>query len=657
MKNLGCILFIIGLSGLMINCTNAQNVQRNYLTKEYNSKGGSSCLSVDTWRTNKKLLITKKLQEIPADVKKAFLETVDNSLKEDWQTLKLSDYLKFKINGNRSEYEAMYFARRKKLNRLLIGELIEHKGKYLPDIADGLWMICEESTWVLPAHLYLQKKVEEGMADPDETVIDLFAGETGALVSWTKFLLKDELNTISPLLVKRLNYELNRRIVTPYLTRSDFWWQGFAEPNRKMNNWNIWVNTNILLTAMLALDDKNTCLQVVGKTINSADYFINSYQEDGGCDEGPGYWGAAGGRLIEFVNLLTTLSENKLDWSKNQLIHNIASYIYKDQIADNWYVDFADAPASLTPDPAKIYIAGRLFHDERLIQFGGYLFQQSGSGNKVYSGDNINDFISNLELEQDLKKVTPKAPMLQENWLPDLQVLTMRQVEGSKQGLFLGAKAGNNGESHNHNDVGSFIIYTDGQPVLIDPGAATYSKQTFSSERYKLWVYNSQWHNCPTINGFQQKEGSLYKANDVSFTNNPKEGIFSMDLTHAYPQNAGINNWTRSLTFDKTKGVISLKESYDLKELKEPFVLNFISCTPAKLESKGSVLLSGGNFSGKLMMKFDPDLFEFMEEDKSIDDARLSVWGKKIYHITLRSKSSLLKGTYNIQFINEDRKL
>jgi len=32
----------------------------------------------------------------------------------------------------------------------------------------------------------------------------------------------------------------------------------------------------------------------VQKILNSLDKFLNGYSDDGGCDEGPSYWGAAG---------------------------------------------------------------------------------------------------------------------------------------------------------------------------------------------------------------------------------------------------------------------------------------------------------------------------------------------------------------------------
>ena len=39
-------------------------------------------------------------------------------------------------------------------------------------------------------------------------------------------------------------------------------------------------------------------------------------------------------------------------------------------------------------------------------------------------------------------------------------------------------------------------------PVIIDAGVGTYTRQTFSSERYTIWTMQSNYHNLPMINGF-----------------------------------------------------------------------------------------------------------------------------------------------------------
>src|SRR6185437_8395270 len=95
--------------------------------------------------------------------------------------------------------------------------------------------------------------------------------------------------------------------------------------------------------------------------------------------------------------------------------------------------------------------------------------------------------------------------------LGEIQLMTVR----GPNGLFLACHGGTNGESHNHNDVGDFIIYKGGRPVIIDVGSGTYTARTFSGHRYDLWFNTSAYHNLPTINGYQQGTGLAYAATDV----------------------------------------------------------------------------------------------------------------------------------------------
>ena len=63
-----------------------------------------------------------------------------------------SVYMDFYRNGNRSRYEALYFARRTAMMNLLMAELTEKQGRFTDTLIDYIWAILEESTWVIPAH-------------------------------------------------------------------------------------------------------------------------------------------------------------------------------------------------------------------------------------------------------------------------------------------------------------------------------------------------------------------------------------------------------------------------------------------------------------------------------------------------------------------------
>jgi hypothetical protein len=247
--------------------------------------------------------------------------------------------------------------------------------------------------------------------------------------------------------VKRIDYELNHRIVEPYLSHNFGWMTA-------TNNWNPWINTNTLEVALVSINDEVKRNNIIVKAIHSIEHFLNHYPNDGGCDEGPGYWNVAGGRLIEFINLLSSVSNGNMNWSTNQLIHNMGSYIYKLYIGDGKFVNFADAPANAIVDVAKIMTYGVYFKDDKLKQFASYLDKlykteekREGIGRIVSGGDELGIYLG-LESVSLMKNTEPIPPLVPESWLPDLQVLAMRAKEGSTDGLFFAVKGGTNGNSN-----------------------------------------------------------------------------------------------------------------------------------------------------------------------------------------------------------------
>jgi hypothetical protein len=124
-------------------------------------------------------------------------------------------------------------------------------------------------------------------------------------------------------------------------------------------------------------------------------------------------------------------------------------------------------------------------------------------------------------------------------YLPRMELAVLRRGD-----LILSAKGGFNDESHNHNDVGSFSLHEGALPILIDVGIGTYTRQTFSAERYSIpWVC-STYHNLPLINGVEQRAGEKYRADRFIAT---EEGI-TVSYPKAYPAEAGVTTLTRSLT-------------------------------------------------------------------------------------------------------------
>ena len=619
--------------------------QRNILSKAFTQKELQNKLSnIAAWRLAQKNNYLQKVAALPDSVKARLVKEGDKGLKYDWPALPASLYLDYKITGTRYNFERKNNERRKILNELAVAAIITKDKKYIPQIANGIWTLCEQSTWVLPAHIVVQKE-KTGLPDPYEVVIDLGSGTAAAQLSMIQFMLRDELDAYSKGIGKRVFAELNKRIFQPYLSRSDFWWMGFT--GQPVNNWNPWVNTNVLMTALYSDLTADSVGLLIDKTVKSTDIFVNQYPDDGGCDEGPSYWSEAGGKLMRFIHVLNKLTNTSIDWKQQQLIYNMGSYISKVHIGDNNFVNFADAFSKSIPDPESVYSYGALFNDVPLKSFGAYLF---GLQKHKLDNGNIIDFLETTSIYDSLTTLPPIAPLPAVSWFGDRQVLTARTKSESTKGLFLAVQGGHNAESHNHNDIGNFIVYANNTPVFVDAGVGSYTAQTFSSKRYELWNMQSVWHNCPTINGVMQKEGIQYKATNVLYAKNTSGVSVSMDIAMAYPTEAAVKKYERKFDFDQSKNTIQLFENYEMLEWKSPLVQSFLVFIKPTIEKPGqlSFALQDG---ASVTFKYDAKLFDIAIEDKQLDDERIiGIWGKQLYRIQLVAKGNKKAGKHNFSF-------
>lgn len=600
---------------------------------------------IQQWRASEKKELLGKINLLPSDVKQKITTEADKWISYDWPVLPATLYMEYKQNGNRSRFEEKQSERRKALSNLVAAFLVSRDSKYFPQIVNGLWATLEESTWVLPAHIVAQK-AGPGLPDPSEEIIDLVNGQTAAAIANIQWVLYDELQTYSPIINKRIKAELRKRIVIPYLQRSDFWWMGFA--GNVVNNWNPWINTNVLQTELLTETNADTLNLVTAKILKSADCFINGYPDDGGCDEGPTYWSEAGGKLIRMLYLLRSASHNKLNWSSEELLHRMGAYIYKMQISKDYFVNFGDAIARHIPNAESVFRFGEYFNDDSLLHFASYLF----SLNKNLQTNNITDFLQTADIYPQLNDdKNAVAPLPGYSCLPDLQVVTARSENGNDRGLFLAVQGGNNGESHNHNDVGNFIIYVNGKPVIVDAGVGVYNAQTFSSRRYELWNMQSQWHNCPTINGQMQKDGKSFRALDFSCDKMKNGNInIKMDIAGAYPKETAVKNWMREFLFDRQNNSITLKENFVLDKWLDSSRVYFLSSCLIKNEGNNSVGFY--NNDGKFVLSMSiPTGTKVVIEEKKIEDKRLHAsWGDQLYRLTVIYPAKILKGSGKFEF-------
>jgi len=591
-------------------------------------------------------------QSLPEVVRRDLIANGERYLGYKWPDLPATLFLEYAREGNRSRYEREHFARRTALTDLIVAECVEGKGRFLDDIANGVWAICEESFWGLPAHVSVQK-AGSGLPDAEEPIVDLFAAETGESLAWTFYLLGDRLDRVSPLIRKRIQREIDRRILTPCLERDDFGWMGFS--GDRVNNWNPWCNSNWLACTLLMEPDQSRRVASVAKIVQSLDYFLDAYDDDGGCDEGPGYWSRAGGSLFDCLELLHSATNGVIDVYDRPLVREIGRYICRVHIAGDYFVNFADASAKASPPGELVHRYGKRIGDEQLAAFGAYMFNKGrggGSGFAGRGGDTVGRYLPEIFRAAELATAPARPALVRDVWLGGIQVMTARCREGTADGFFVAAKGGHNAESHNHNDVGNFIVYRNGRPILIDVGVETYSRKTFSSQRYEIWTMQSAYHNLPTIDGVMQSPGREFAARDVHYESDDGHAQLRLDLAAAYSKQANLKSWIRTIRLNRGRDIV-VTEDYSLDQPAVEITLSLMTPCKVKPQGDGQLLLEasdGDEPTATVRIEYDGNKLKAVLETIPVEDDHLrSVWPGQLTRILLKAEKPALRDTWTLR--------
>lgn len=649
------LLVLILVSGIILHAQ-----QRNILTSKYPPAEIQTIISSKSWHPYPTISERGAWNKLPDSFKSNLVKEAEKLLKKEYPPLPATLYLDFVRTGSRQNFEQPYFERRQMLGTLVIAECIEGKGKFLDKIIDGLWLISEESSWIVPAHVG-EQQAGRGLPDVQEPLIDLFAAETGNLFAWTYYLLQVPLQKTSPLLCQRITHELQKRIILPASTRDDMWWM-HLKPLRtphSINNWTPWICSNWLSVELLVDQDTIRRTKMISKILNILDQFLNFYPEDGGCDEGPSYWGRAGGSLFDCLEILYDVSGGKISVYDHPLIKNMGRYLASSYINGKYFLNFGDAPAQIEIPGHLVTRYGERINDQDLMGLGieaearqnmsvgesqGSLTVQTVRGFTAYGSLTRQlDFLFHPVL---VSTRHPNAHLPKDVWLPESEMMVARQQENSNAGFYLAAIGAHNGQSHNHNDVGNFVAFLDGYPLFVDVGVGTYTAKTFSGDRYSIWTMQSAYHNLPTINGVMQKSGTQYRARSVKHQQNDAATMLSLDLAPAYPTDAGVTSWDRTLLLDRSRQQIQISEEYKADSALQSFTLSLMTPGEVVVTGRDSLRIIVKEMSGgkKLtaIVSFDHRQILPIIETITLDDQKLvHAWGEKLYRILFQSQKKV----------------
>jgi hypothetical protein len=497
----------------------------------------------------------------------------------------------FERNGERTEYESAYFARRRRLVTLGLASWLWKKPEDIAALEDVIWAICDEWTWALPAHL-------AGVSWKNcRTQLDLFACETGFALAEIIVLLE---TILSVEVQERARREVQNRVLQPFIRRKKAWnWELMR------NNWCAVCAGSIGAAALYLETNQKRLSAIIERVLPTMDRFLSSFAEDGTCLEGLGYWTYGVGFFVSFSDALMRATEGHLDLTAHEKFRRIAAFQRYCYLNGNKTLSFADSsseeryriglttyierkfPEVRSPDA---FLAAGFSHDfygRWCLSFRDLLW---GRDAEPAFDAMRHERKTAINVQIGTKAETPKYHHTQSDgspfeyiWLPESQWLICPAHKTGQ--LAFAAKGGHNDEPHNHNDIGSFELIAGQYELLADLGSGEYSRDYFSDARYSIFCNSSLGHSLPIINGKGQASGPSHCAKDVTFRQKGSHIALSMDIANAYDCRE-LTHLVRTFEFDGYTRTLVLNDVFSFSEPGIKIIERFVSRCPERLHIK-----------------------------------------------------------------------
>jgi len=514
---------------------------------------------------------------------------------QDIASIKRSAYRNYQRIGDRLVPQAAAGRRRRELERAYMAVWLGHPKADVDYLQDLLWAYCDQYTWVMAAH--------EGRH------IDLGSAALTATFAEILHAVGDRLETE---VVDRVSAEIDKRTFQVFseYTHLDGW-----ETVRM--NWNHVCNGEIIRAALLQVHDHRHLARLTHAAIQNLTYALDGFSSDGGCEEGPGYWGYGFGHYLYVAQALYLKTNGALDLFKGERIDAICRYPLAAHIKDHLRSTFADSSHGYIPLSAALIINDHkplpeLYdlcdaHQDRTLKPSSVRELATYAGQKKSGKGDTKDY-----------------------FLPGLGQVKLRTEK-----LTLMAIAGHNGVPHNHNDIGSFILHKGEKLWLTDPGGPVYNRKTFGPNRYDIVFCNSRGHSVPVINGQLQQPGARYRGIiKVQGLNGRTTKSAEVDMTKAYKKGT-VGRLLRTFSLDPDSERLTLSDTYQFARKPRSLEEAFITFEKVTIARNGRTVQIGPKSRGVTLTATNPGRFAVESLDEASKEGRSD---QVIQRITFRPR-------------------
>ena len=603
------------------------------------------------------------------DFRSRLVANGEKALAHTWTSLTTEDYILYSQTGRRAIFNPEE-ANREALKNLALAELVEGEGRFLEQIAAGLDCFCNKITWSHPQHIKAQRSGSP-IPTAEDRPITYHSAYNASTIALVWYFLHTEFEKTHPGLSNRVKEAIYLNILKPYLDpdQAGQTWMGLNEASSYLNNHTTNENMHCTLCFLLMEDNPDTLLAAISKSLEIMDKYLSCIKHDGACEEGSSYWKGSFGKLYQYCRMMYDFTGGKMNLLNWPLLRKMGEYKACAYMGDGYHMNYGDGAVRDYVSPGFLFRFGYDTGSDMLKDFALYMMLEDKDKfiNKSLVNKNVDLYMSLETMRYEKKLVRAQKTALERCsgdvevlkgslfapksiWYPETQYAILR----NGRGWTLAAKGATNGESHNHNDVGSCMLYIDNVPILVDPGVGTYTAETFGGpeKRYSIWTMRSDWHNIPVINACLQLPGNEYASSgNVCDTG---KNTFTTHIQGAYDSAAACKNWERS--YSLKSGSLVITDKFSLEERRSPDTIIFIVRGSVSSLGKGRALVTARSFDGKremkVIMSYPASLSMNVEEKDCTYDSKMKrSWGESLTRISLVSSGKAsVAGKYSFTF-------
>lgn len=439
------------------------------------------------------------------------------------------------------------------LSKLTWAECLENKNRYTKRIELALRDLIQQKSWTSPRSDHGFKNYN-GIAYSVELTSSLYAHT----IAQTLYLMGDK---VPPDLRKLALDALYTRIFNPVM-------ESFKSNNTEkqngfltdMNNWNHVCLAGVVGAALTTLHSR----EERAKFIAIGEYYsgngLKGFGDDGYCGEGVVYFSYGFGHYILLRESIWQATGGKVDLFKDPKVQKIAAYPANIEVINGVYPAISDCKEGARPDGNVTAYLNKSF--------------RSGSANFDTLGVQARTGDNRMSVMMAFPNSLTKSNLFPGRIQPDQAdirfyfdktgVLVCRPKPGSSANIGVVFKGGNNAESHNHNDIGSFTIVQGNQIMAGDPGVIPYTANIFDPKyRYTYKTISSFGHPVPLVADSCQQPGAGARSKTIRTAFTPEKDDITLDIASAYPV-PGLKKLNRTMVYDRqNKGSVTFTDAFE----------------------------------------------------------------------------------------------